>query len=164
MRRSRAILKTEDIFLPALCAEWRTKAHHRLFLFMRARNVLLTLLVLLGLFAYAVFRKWQEPQPRALLNRAPQRLYFYAYALCQMKCLQLTKQQLKMVLQSGVVNLGRSRRVKQPCPLYAVQAKAGNRYIRAFFEQCRNGTYLVTCYDLNKDTACNCTTERPPAK
>jgi hypothetical protein len=51
----------------------------------------------------------------------------------------------------------------RPCPTFAVQARTANhQYIRAVFEQCRNATYLLNCYNLEQDTTCDCTTDYKP--
>jgi hypothetical protein len=124
---------------------------------------MLTVVLFVGLFVFAIFRKWQEPQPKEAFNRTPARLLFYAFAQCRMQCLQVSEADIKAILQTGVINLGRSRRAQRPCPTFAVQGRtARKQYIRAIFEQCRNGTYLLNCYNLERDATCDCTADYTP--
>ncbi|HUP13880.1 MAG TPA: DUF4258 domain-containing protein [Niastella sp.] len=126
---------------------------------MRSRNVIFTLVILVGIFLFAIFRKWQEPQRREAFNRAPARLYYYAFALCRMQCLQVQKEDIVTIMKAGIININKSNRAFRPCPTFAVQARSRNKYMRVIFEQCRNGTYVVNCYNLQSDTACNCSAE-----
>ncbi len=126
---------------------------------MRSRNVIVTLVLLVGVFLVAVFKKWQEPQPREVFNRTPARLRFYAFALCRMKCLAVTETDIKTIMQAGVININRSNRRSRPCPTYAVQARVRSGYMRVVFEQCRNSTYVMNCYNLERDVACDCATD-----
>jgi hypothetical protein len=129
---------------------------------MRSRNVFLTLAVLIGVFLFAIFRKWQEPPVREAFDRTPQRLYYYAFALCRMQCLHISKGDINTVMQKGVVHMNKSNRNRQPCATFAVQGRTGSHYIRAVFEQCRNGTYVVNCYNLENSTPCDCATDYTP--
>jgi len=129
---------------------------------MRARNVILTLILLVSVFLFAIFRKWQEPLPKEAFDRTPARMQFYAFALCRMRCLAVTEADVKTIMQTGVINLSRSNRRARPCPVFAVQGRVRKAYLRVVFEQCRNSTYVVNCYDLNKDAACDCPTEYKP--
>lgn len=131
---------------------------------MRSRNVILTVVLLISIFLIAVFRKWREPQPREAFDRAPTHLRFYAFARCRMTCLALTESDIKTIMLHGVINLNRSNRRLRPCPTYAVQARVRSGYMRVVFEQCRNGTYVVNCYNLEQDVPCNCATDYIPKK
>jgi len=130
---------------------------------MRSRNVILTLVIFLLIFLFAVLRNWQEPQPNEAFNRTPARLRFYAFARCRMRCLHVSDADIRALMKSGVINLGRSNRYGHPCPIFAVQGRtAGRRYIRAVFEQCHNATYLANCYNIEQDITCDCTTDYKP--
>ena len=129
---------------------------------MRSRNVILTLLLLVGVLLFAVFRKWQEPTRKEPFDRNPQRLRFYAFARCRMQCLTLTENDIKTIMQKGVINLNKSNRAYRPCPVFAVQGRVRNAYLRIVFEQCRNSTYVVNCFDLQRNVACDCPTEYNP--
>jgi hypothetical protein len=129
---------------------------------MRARNVMLTLVLLLGIFLFALFQKWREPLRREVFNRTPVHLRFYAFARCRMQCLTLNDAHINTLMQDGVINMNKSNRMGRPCPVYAVQARVRGRYVRVLFEQCRNGTYVVNCYDLERATTCDCPTDYQP--
>lgn len=125
---------------------------------MRSRNVILTLVLLLSIFLFAVYRKWHEPQPKEAFNRARAPLRFYAFALCRMQCLRLNESDIKTIMQKGVIHINQSNRRARPCPTFALQGRVHNQYVRVVFEQCRNATYVVTCYNLEQDAACDCST------
>src|SRR6476659_9985056 len=129
---------------------------------MRSRNVMLTLFLLLGLFLFAVYKKRQEPSPVEAFHRAPERLRFYAFARCRMECLAISETDIQTIMQKGIINLNKSNRMARPCPLFAVQARVQGQYLRVLFEQCRNGTYVVNCYNLEQDTTCDCSTDYQP--
>lgn len=129
---------------------------------MRARNVRLTLLLLVCVFLFAIYKKRQEPQAREAFNRTPAHLRFYAFARCRMACLHITEADINYLMQQGVINMNKSNRYSQPCPVFAVQARVRNQYLRVVFEQCRNATYVVTCYNLQHDAACDCPTDYKP--
>jgi hypothetical protein len=67
-------------------------------------------------------------------------------------------------MHNGVINMNKSNRIARPCPIYAVQGRVRGRHLRVLFEQCRNGTYVVNCYDLEQATACDCPTDYQPNK
>lgn len=129
---------------------------------MRTRNVLLTLLLLIGIFLFAIYKKRQEPQAREAFERTPVQLRYYAFALCRMQCLHISKEDVNQLMKEGIINMNRSNRNSRPCPVYAVQGRIGHQYLRVLFEQCRNATYVVSCYNLEQDTTCNCTTDYKP--
>lgn len=123
---------------------------------MRARNVLFTLVLLLIIFLVAIYKRHQERDLREAFQRAPKRLYFYAFARCRMRCLSLTDADITTVMQKGVININQSRRAVRPCPVYAVQARVHQRYVRVLFEQCRNGSFVMNCYNLESADTCSC--------
>ena len=123
---------------------------------------MLTLLLLVSIFLFALYRKWQEPLPKEAFYRSPERLYYYAFARCRMQCLGISESDIKALMQAGVVNLNKSNRTLRPCPIFALQARIRNQYLRVVFEQCRNGTYVMNCYNLEQDTSCDCATDYKP--
>jgi hypothetical protein len=131
---------------------------------MRSRNVFFTLVVLIGIFLFAIIRKWQEPPAREAFDRTPARLYYYAFALCRMRCLHISKKDIITLMEKGVIHMNQSNRNHQPCAMFAVQGRIGSGSIRAVFEQCRNGTYVVNCNNLEESTPCDCATDYSPNK
>ncbi|HUQ97261.1 MAG TPA: DUF4258 domain-containing protein [Chitinophagaceae bacterium] len=129
---------------------------------MRPKNVIVTLVLLVGLFLFAIYRKHHEPQRKEAFDRTPQRLQYYAFALCRMQCLTISKADIKTLMQTGVINLNKSSRAVRPCPVFALQGRVQNTYMRVLFEQCRNGTFVVTVYNLQRDDTCRCATDYQP--
>lgn len=131
---------------------------------MRSRNVIITLILLASIFLFAIYKKRQEPLPKEAFDRTPARLRFYAFARCRMNCIMITENDIKTIMQKGVINMNKSNRKLGPCPVFAVQARVRSGYVRIVFEQCRNSTYVVNCFNLEKETACDCPTEYKPKK
>jgi hypothetical protein len=129
---------------------------------MRSRNVMFTLILLVGILLFALFQKWREPLRREVFNRTPAHLRFYAFARCRMQCQTITDADITTLMQNGVINLNKSNRTARPCPLVAVQGRVRGRYLRVLFEQCRNGTFVVNCYNLDQDATCDCPTDYQP--
>ena len=127
---------------------------------MRSRNVVWTLLLILGLMLWAVYKRWQEPRQKEPFDRtAP--LAFTAFALCQMECKNISKETLLEVMQKGLIHYNKSNRRRWPCPTYALQARTKNqRYLRVVFEQCNSKTNVLFADDLEKGDSCQCTQDR----
>ena len=123
---------------------------------------MLTLILLVAIFLVAIYRKRQEFLPKEAFNRMPTHLLYYAYAQCRMGCIGVTETDIKTLMQTGIINMNRSRRALQPCPVFAVQARVRNGYLRVLFEQCHNTTYVMNCYNLGQDTTCNCSADYQP--
>lgn len=123
---------------------------------MRSRNVVWTLILIVAVFLWAVYKRWQEPRQKEPFNRAAP-LAFTAFALCQMQCKNISKETLTEVMQKGLVHYNRSNRRKWPCPTYALQARTQDkRYLRVVFEQCNNKTNVLFCDDLEGKDNCDC--------
>ena len=131
---------------------------------MRPRNVILTLVLLVSIFLFAIYRKRHEPQLKEVFDRTPARLQYYAFALCRMQCLTVSKDDIKKLLQTGVININKSNRALRPCPVFALQGRIRQAYVRVLFEQCRNGTFVVNIYSLQRTETCDCTTDYNPNK
>ena len=125
---------------------------------------MLTLVLLLGIFLFAVYKKRQEPSPVEVFHRTPERLRFYAFARCRMQCLAISETDIQTIMQRGIINLNKSNRMARPCPIFGVQARVRGQYLRVLFEQCHNATYVVNCYNLEQDTTCNCSTDYQPTQ
>jgi hypothetical protein len=121
-----------------------------------------TLILLVAIFMIAILKKRQETWPEEAFHRTPNRLRFYAFARCRMQCLSINDNDIKDLMQTGVINLNRSSRTMHPCPVFALQGRVSNHYLRVLFEQCRNGTYVVNCYDLEKERTCDCAADYQP--
>lgn len=124
---------------------------------MKPRNVILTLFLILLFSGIFLCRKWQEPSRIEALERAPKQLLYGPKANCEMKCQQISEADIKQVLQKGVILLNKSNRFGRPCPTFAVQgAIQGGNTLRVIFEECREGTRVLTCTQLKSDFKCQC--------
>jgi len=125
---------------------------------MKPRNVIYTLLVILLMLALAMLKLRHEPVAKEIFDRKPQHLYFTKHALCRMDCRQISKNDVEDVMKEGVINLNKSDKRDKPCPTFALQSRTdGGHYLRVIFAQCTKETKVITCYDLERDFACDCT-------
>ena len=127
---------------------------------MKGRNVIITLLLILGLLLLAIYKRWHEPRVREPFNRSAP-LTFTAFAICQLHCKKLDKQQLKEVMAKGIILYHKSNRRRWPCPTYVLQARTQNpRLLRVVYEQCDNKTTVLAIDDVAQKDSCNCMEER----
>jgi hypothetical protein len=64
-------------------------------------------------------------------DRTPARLYYYAFALCRMQCLHISKKDILTIMEKGVIHMNQSNRHRQPCATFTIQGRTGTGYIRA---------------------------------
>lgn len=125
---------------------------------MRSANVIYSLCIVLLIIVVAII-KWRfyDHHQKELFNRHTTIIYT-DYALCVMQCRNITKNDINFLMQHGVINLSRSNNKNTSCPTYALQGYTHKGdYLRVLFEQCFSKTLLLTCYNLKKETVCNCT-------
>ena len=124
---------------------------------MKSRNVLLTLAVLLIVIVYFIARTRQEPGSKEIFDRHPAHLEYTRHALCRMDCRQIDSAEIMEIMEKGVINLNRSNKRDKPCPSFALQGRTkSGENLRVIFAQCREETRVITCYNLEKEFACNC--------
>ncbi len=84
-------------------------------------------------------------------------LEFTPHADCRMKCLQVSKETVKQLLLTGVIDSAHSDLAARPCPVYALQADGpGKHKIRVMFAQCDTKTKVVTCVYPDSAADCSC--------
>src|SRR5688500_14809790 len=95
---------------------------------MNSRNVILTLLLILAIFIFAmVKRRLFEPQRKEVFNRAATTIKYTAFALCRMDCNEVSKAAVMEIVQKGIINFSRSDRRYRPCPVFALQGRTRSR-------------------------------------
>ena len=130
---------------------------------MKSRNVMLSLLLVCCLMAWAMIQT-KPPRVREALDRNPRRLQFSARALCRLQCLGLAQSDAISVLSAGVILYHKSNRRASPCPVWVVQGttKAGIT-CRLRLEQCATGMVVVGAERPGVDSLCPCN-EAPPGE
>jgi hypothetical protein len=125
---------------------------------MKKRTSILPLLLLLLVFLAFLIRRWNEPKRREAFDRNPQQLVYTANALCRMTCRRISKTEIAEIMEKGIINFNLSDRRYQPCPIFTLQGQtAGGELIRVVFEQCRDKTAVLNCYNMKKEFDCSCT-------
>lgn len=130
---------------------------------MKSRNVMLSLLLVCCLMAWAMIRI-KPPVAKEALDRNPHRLLFSATALCRLKCLGMAQSDAASVLAAGVILYHKSNRRASPCPVWVVQGTtAAGITCRLRLEQCTTGMIVVEAERPGADILCPCT-DAPPGK
>jgi Domain of unknown function (DUF4258) len=125
---------------------------------MRTKNATATLIIVLVVMTYAALRWWiLEPRKHEAFNRHPLHLIYTRHALCRMDCRHISRGDIDEVMEKGIIFLNKSNANDKPCPTFALQGyTTQNENIRVIFAQCSGETKVVTCYNLNREFACDC--------
>jgi hypothetical protein len=124
---------------------------------MKKRNVRLPLFLLALVFIVFLIRRWNEPERKEAFDRMPARVIFTPHARCQMDCRQISQEEVKEIMQKGIINFNKSNRMARPCPVFTLQGRtSGGASIRVFFSQCPGETTVISCYILGEITDCHC--------
>src|SRR5688572_20130760 len=129
---------------------------------MKPRNVIYTLLAVLVMLMLAINVFRRQPGRKELFDRTPRQLEYTRHARCRMDCRDISENDVREIMQKGVIHLNRSNRQDRPCPTYALQGRTteGER-LRVIFAQCPEETRVVTCYNLDEDPPCQCPSNEP---
>ena len=122
---------------------------------MRARNVILSLVAVVGVLVFIFIKVRLEPKKKLTFNRNPSRIEYTAFALCRMECYDISANMVFQVIRKGQPDKRQKRRY---CPVYmcAMTTKL-NKHITLIIEQCGTVANILDCYDANAGTPCNCT-------
>jgi hypothetical protein len=124
---------------------------------MKAKRATYSLLLVLILLIVFIYKRWQEPVRREAFDRHPVHLYYTKHALCRMDCRHISREDIKEIMEKGIINFNKSNRYDRPCPTFALQGETDDgEKIRVIFAQCSDETKVVTCYNLEEDFECHC--------
>ncbi|HTN46259.1 MAG TPA: DUF4258 domain-containing protein [Flavipsychrobacter sp.] len=91
------------------------------------------------------------------LDRHPAHIAYSRHAQCRMACRDITKAEIKEVLEEGTINYSKSDLQQDDChKRYAVEDKANGQHIRIVVAACENTLTVITCIDLDKEWTCHC--------
>lgn len=122
-----------------------------------SRRTSIPAVILILLFAVFMIRRWNEPVRKEAFDRHPALVKYTQHALCRMDCRKIDKNEIKEIMEKGVINFSKSNRRDRPCPTFALQGRtSGGENIRIIFAQCATETRVVTCYNLEEDFECYC--------
>ena len=124
---------------------------------MKPKLATYTLIFVLILLFVFVYKRWQEPLRREAFDRHPSHLYYTKHALCRMECRHISKEDIREIMDRGIINFNKSDRWERPCPTFALQGVTDDgEKIRVIFAQCSDETKVITCYNLEQDFECHC--------
>ena len=124
---------------------------------MKPKQATYTFIIVLILLFVFIYKRWQEPSRREAFDRHPLHLYYTKHALCRMDCRHISMEDIKEIMQRGIINFNKSDKRDRPCPTFALQGVTDDgEKIRVIFAQCTKETKVVTCYNLVEDFECHC--------
>ena len=121
---------------------------------MKARNVIISLLLTVALFVVIFMKIRSEPRRKLIFNRNPSKVEYSELALCLMSCQEMTANDITYIVRYGDVI---SKTNKQNCPSYVLkgETKAGlNITVQAI--QCGRVVKIYKCFKSDHIINCNC--------
>jgi hypothetical protein len=123
----------------------------------KPRNLIFVLFLLVLALGIFLKRRWHEPAAREAFDRHPGHLVYTKHARCRMACREISEEDIRTVMDRGIINLSKSDPRDRPCPTYALQGETGDgESVRIIFAQCPAETKVITCYNLHQDFECHC--------
>lgn len=124
---------------------------------MKARNVIISLLIVLALLAFIIIKIRNEPKKKLVLNRNPYRIEYSKFALCRMDCHHISANSIMGIFRNGEVNRTKSDLYKKPCPIFTVRGITKQKMsIIIIIQQCGTVAKVLDCYNANGTVGCNC--------
>lgn len=121
---------------------------------MSARNVIISLVVVLGIFIFLFIRSCLQPRKKLTFNRNPSRIEYTAFALCRMECYSINANSIVSIFRNGKV-LNRER--NETCNVYKINTfTKDGRDIYISVEQCGTVAKVADCYIENRKLPCKC--------
>lgn len=121
---------------------------------MNARNVIISLVLVLALLVLIIIKFSLEPKKKMTFRRNPSRIEYATFALCRMECYEINANTVTMIIQKGEV---RQLKKGNPCSTYKVSmpAKQNKNYFITL-EQCGTVAKVLDCYEASVTIGCNC--------
>ena len=124
---------------------------------MKPKRATYSLLVVLAVLVLFVISRWHEPRTREDFDRSPSHIYYTKHALCRMDCRHISKEDIREIMQKGIINFNKSNKYDRPCPTFAIQGQTSDGdKLRIILAQCREETKVITCYNLQEEFECDC--------
>lgn len=124
-------------------------------------RIILFIIIVIGLFvSRTLFQKDSTPEipPVTIgINRNAGNLIFTRHAKCRMKCRDITEDEVKEILQKGIMNNMKSDLSNERGPTYALEGYSHeNQHLRIIFAPKKDELVVVSCVDLDKEWHCDC--------
>lgn len=101
----------------------------------------------------------ENPPPASELNQKllNNPLIFTKHALCRMECRQITADEVRKVMYSGLLNNRKSDPYEQPCPTFALEGETGKyQKVLVVFAYCSDVTKVITAYPVGVQDPATC--------
>lgn len=130
----------------------------------RNRSTYIIIIIVILLIAVFYFRSYnnendefQTDKQILGIDRNIDELIITEHAECRMDCRDVTQDEIKSVLQRGIINYSKSNMKDKRGPSYALEGYGDDRqHLRIVFAPKNNKLVVVTCIDLDKEWQCDC--------
>lgn len=124
---------------------------------MSPRNVIITLVLVIALIVFIIFKIRLEPKKKFSFNRNPSRAEYVPLALCRMDCQGITANDIMQVVRKGDIDYDNSDLRKRPCATFTINGKTKKGMgITIIVAQCGNVARITDCYLDDRSMPCNC--------
>ena len=126
----------------------------------RYRVVILAIIIISFFITRTFFEKDDTvriPPLSTGINRNITTLIYTTHAKCRMDCRDITKDEVKEILNTGNINYMRSNLKDERGPTYALEGySTSKQHLRIVFAPKKNELVVVTCIDIDKEWQCDC--------
>jgi hypothetical protein len=130
---------------------------------MSSRNVIITLVVVIAMIVFIIFKIRLEPKRKLDLNRNASQIKYSQIAMCRMDCENISANDITEVLRKGEINKNKSDRTKKPCAIFTILGKTKKGIgITIVITQCGKGIRVTNCYRNDGAMPCNCVENSQP--
>lgn len=121
---------------------------------MKSRNVIISLILIVGVLVFIFIRLRMEPKRKLTFNRNPSRIEYSQFALCRMECYGINANSIVSVFRNGAIQ---SRRRRGTCTRFSVNTLTKQKMnIFIVVDQCGTVARVIDCYFTNKQAPCDC--------
>ncbi len=121
---------------------------------MKSRNVIISLILVLGILVFIFIRIRNEPRKKLTFNRNPSRIEYSQFALCRMECFAINANSVTAIFRNGIVQDSKD---KKSCTVFTVNTFTKQKVdIFIVVEQCGTVARIIDCYVTNRAAPCNC--------
>lgn len=130
---------------------------------MSSRNVIITLVFVIALIVFMIFKIRLEPGRKFELNRNATQIKYAQFALCRMDCENISANDITEVLRKGNVDYKYSDLTKRPCAIFTILGKSKKGIgITIVIAQCGKVVRITNCYRNDGAMPCNCVENKQP--
>ena len=119
--------------------------------------MIITLVLVVALIVFVIFKIRLEPKKKFSFNRNPSRIEYAKLALCRMDCQHISANDITDVIRKGEVDHDNSDLRKRPCASFTIVGKTKKGIdITIVVAQCGTVARITDCSLDDRSMPCNC--------